>query len=405
MKYLRHLKEVHNEMVVDLLEQENVELADLFNFKEFCVKQKDAMLNHLIESEKWEAPVVVKSHQPLKPELVQLEDSVDEVGEEEQEIQNESKDQDCSEGDNQESEVKVMEHVLIQNRGREEMEFTCQVCDQTFQKGLSVSLHMFQEHLRDLTSVWEPLVKPASPAAFPHSWTCVLCSETFSSRAFAQLHIYTESQHKRMLKQSMEARGENWEHTLEFVRFKIPADEISEEEEKDDDHVAGDETVTSSTLENREVTNWSEGAMGIVECAQPAGMQRIPGDAAPAGQIGATPSMADDQELDYEPEDEDNNNMNDVLNIGPPSVQHDAEVKDNNDIATKSEAGDQMNEGLKEGAVKIDRGAAFEVSCTHARGGCEEVFNSIIEVHQHARKCRYRPSNSFPCSTQGCGKR
>ena len=77
MKYLRHLKEVHDVMVLDLVLQEtelDLELGDLFNFKEFCVKQRDAMLDHLIE--KWEAPVVVMPHRLMEPELVQLEDSV-----------------------------------------------------------------------------------------------------------------------------------------------------------------------------------------------------------------------------------------------------------------------------------------------------------------------------------------
>ena len=79
-------------MVIELLLEET-QLGDLFNFKEFCLKQKDAMLDGLLE--KWEAPVVVKPHRRMEPEMVQLEDSVDEVGNEgeEEEIQSKRGDQ------------------------------------------------------------------------------------------------------------------------------------------------------------------------------------------------------------------------------------------------------------------------------------------------------------------------
>ena len=71
--YMRHLKEVHHVPVLDLLRDET-EMGSLFNFKEFCEKQKDAMLSHLIEE--WKAPpVLIKTvNTRLEPELVQLED-------------------------------------------------------------------------------------------------------------------------------------------------------------------------------------------------------------------------------------------------------------------------------------------------------------------------------------------
>ena len=454
MKYLRHLKEVHDVMVLDLVLQEtelDLELGDLFNFKEFCVKQRDAMLDHLIE--KWEAPVVVMPHRQLEPELVQLEDSLDEVGNEEEEISIESESQDgeveatnCAEDENQKSEkieevfsqekesdricdVNVGNCKFSQMRKRgeveceEESEFTCQICDQTFLQGLAVSLHMFKEHLRGLTSVWEPLVKPASPAAFPHSWTCVLCSDTFPTRATAQLHIYTESQHKRRLKHSMEDRGENWQHTLEFVRFKIPVDKVSEEE--DDDHAVGDEAVTSSSVETREVT---AGSVEAVEKAEPGEVERTAKDppTVSAAELGVIPAKGEEAfkldpgpdhlELDYEPEDEEDNNNEDVIvnkSIRPSSVQNE-EVKDGNEnmtTTTQAGAGDEVKERESKNRVNIvsrveqDEGLGQGISCSHARGGCPEVFPSMIELHSHARKCQYRPATSFHCSTHGCGKR
>jgi len=450
VKYLRHLKEVHDVMVLELLLEStelDLELGHLFNFKEFCVKLGD--LDHLIE--KWEAPVVIKPRRQLEPEMVQLEDSVDEVGNDEEEIQIESGSQadeveapNYAEEDNQESEAEVKKQVFSQeeksditcdvnvvdsnisgrrNTGEvdreEETKFTCQICDQTFLDGLAVSLHMFQEHLKGLTSVWDPLVKPASPAAFPHSWTCVLCSDTFPTRTTAQLHIYTESQHKRRLKHSMEDRRENWQHTLEFVRFKIPVDKILEDDE-DDDHVVGEQTVTSSTVEVKAVTT---GSVETVEEPEPEEIHRYAAkdaSAVPAGEEAfKLDSEPDHLELDYEPEEEDNNNGDVVVNQPPRhSLVQSSEVKGCDESMSNSVeggAGDQVKEDGRENREKIDR-AAFEgeeeeegmsedISCSHARGGCAKTFASRIEVHIHARKCQFRPSSSFRCSTHGCGKR
>jgi len=440
VKYLRHLKEVHDVMVMELLLEET-QLGDLFNFKEFCLKQKDAMLDGLLE--KWEAPVVVKPHRRMEPEMVQLEDSVDEVGNEgeEEEIQSKRGDQadeaeasNCVEDGIQGYEAEAMEQefsgeeesnvatdvkIVASKRrntgevkGEEESEFTCQICDQTFLQGLAVSLHMFQEHLKGLTSVWEPLVKPASPAAFPHSWTCVLCSNTFPTRMTAQLHIYTESQHKRMLKHSMEERKENWQHTLEFVRFKIPVDSILEEEEE--------EMVTSSTVEVREATaGFVAHSVRNSEAVEEAGEMLCNAEnasAVPAGEMGAIPAKAfrldsepEHLELDYEPEDEDNNNGDANVNQSP--MQSAVQSNENMSNSVEGGAGDQVKAGGRENRERNDK-AAFEgeeevmgqcISCSHARGGCAETFASMIELHDHARKCQFRPSNSFQCSTPGCG--
>jgi len=448
VKYLRHLKQVHDVMVMELLLEEtglDQELGDLFNFKEFCVKQSDAMLDGLLE--KWVAPVVVKPHRQLEPELVQLEDSVDEVGNEEVEgeIRIKSGDQ-AVEASNQEYEAEVMEQdfsgegesnmtsdvkVVSSKRrntreveGEEESEFTCQICDQTFLQGLAVSLHMFQEHLKGLTSVWEPLVKPASPAAFPHSWTCVLCSDTFPTRTTAQLHIYTESEHKRMLKHSMEDRRENWQHTLEFVRFKIPVANILEED--DDEPVGDEEMVTSSTVEGKEGTTgfMAHSVGGASEAVEEAGeMPTHAKDAVPAGEMGVIPAKGEEAfqleadpdhlELDYEPEDEDNNNGDANVNHSPrqSEVQSNEDGDENVSNSTEGGAGDQEKTSGTENRGKIDK-AAFEgeegvmaqcISCSHSRGGCAETFASMIELHDHARKCQFRPSKSFQCPTPGCG--
>ena len=132
MKYLRHLKEVHDVMVLELLLEStelDLELGHLFNFKEFCVKLGD--LDHLIE--KWEAPVVIKPRRQLEPEMVQLEDSVDEVGNDEEEIQIESGSQadeveapNYAEEDNQESEAEVKKQVFTFSQ-EEKSDITCDV--------------------------------------------------------------------------------------------------------------------------------------------------------------------------------------------------------------------------------------------------------------------------------------
>ena len=217
----------------------------------------------------------------------------------------------------------------------------------------------------------------------------------------------------------MEQRKENWQHTLEFVRFKIPVDKILEEEEDDDDHVVRDETVTSSTAEVKEVATGSVEATEAVE--EPGEIQRLAAkdaSAFPAGEV-VLESEPDHLELDYEPEDEDNNNGCVIVNQSSrrSSVQSN-EVEDcyeNMSSSIEDGAGDQEKEGGREKREKIDR-AAFEgreeeegmsqgVFCSHARGGCAETFSSMIELHDHARKCQFRPSSNFQCSTHGCGKR
>ena len=425
VKYLRHLKIVHDVMLLELLD---LELGDLFNFKEFCVKQRDAMLDGLIE--KWEPPVVAKPHRQLEPELVQLEDSFEDVRNEEEyeEIKaDEVEASNCAEDSNQEYETEVMDedfgrkeesnmtsdvNVVSSKRrnrgefeGEEETEFTCQICDQTFQQGLAVSLHMFQDHLKGLTSVWEPLVKPASPAAFPHSWTCNLCSQTFPTRTTAQLHIYTESEHKRRLKHSMEDRRENWQHTLEFVRFKIPVENILED---DDEHVGDEEMVTSSTVEGvtHNVEAAEAGEMPIhAKNASAITAGEVPAQGGEAYQLGSEP---DHLELDYEPEDEDNSN-GDALFLAEASNEDGGENVSN---SVQCRAADQVKEGGREEEENIDRAAFKEgkmedqgISCSHFRGGCAETFASMIELHNHARKCRFRPSKSFQCSTPACGNK
>lgn len=43
--------------------------------------------------------------------------------------------------------------------------------------------------------------------------------------------------------------------------------------------------------------------------------------------------------------------------------------------------------------------------CTHRHGGCMESFSGKKLLHQHARKCRFRPNTSFTCNHDGCTKR
>ena len=113
---------------------------------------------------------------------------------------------------------------------RHKENFECQICDKHFTTGRKVSLHMFQCHLSGLSSVWTPLVGAPSSDR-PHSWLCLFCNDTFMSRKLAQLHFYTA--HKRRLKKSMEKRGENWQHTLEFVGYNVPADWLKESDSEE----------------------------------------------------------------------------------------------------------------------------------------------------------------------------
>jgi uncharacterized C2H2 Zn-finger protein len=43
--------------------------------------------------------------------------------------------------------------------------------------------------------------------------------------------------------------------------------------------------------------------------------------------------------------------------------------------------------------------------CTHRLVGCEEAFSDKKVLHDHARKCRHRPSTSYSCQHTGCTKR
>ena len=218
-----------------------------------------------------------------------------------------------------------------------------------------------------------------------------------------------------MLKQSMENRRENWQHTLEFVRFKIPVDNILEEE--DDEHVGDEEEmVTSSTVEGKEATTGFMATEAVEEAGE------MPRHAVQAGEMGGIParvkeafqldSEPDHLELDYEPEDEDNNNVDANVNQSPrkSAVQSNEDGNENMSNSAEGGAGDQMNAGGRENREEIDQ-AAFEdeeevmgqcISCSHARRGCAETFSSMIELHDHARKCQFRPSKSFQCSTPGC---
>ena len=435
--YMRHLKEVHHVPVLDLLRDET-ELGSLFNFKEFCEKQKDAMLSHLIEE--WKAPpVLIKTvNTRLEPELVQLEDEeVEEVQFESLDIQpvaNEEDVQDSPDAEamgkssNQEEEsqgcLQPQSDDINQIEGGNE--FTCQVCDRTFPRGLEVSLHMFQEHLKGLTSVWEPLVRPASPAAFPHSWTCALCSDTFPTRSTAQLHIYSESRHKRMLKRSMEERGENWQHTLEFVRFKISVENVPEDEEdfnfnsytaKEEAQYKGEELVTSSTMETTDVT--AEPTEEDIRIAgepefldvPPSAKSNVSSEPISVGETDLEP------ELDYEPDDEEISDGH-SSSTRQTSPTQDVEPKDGGGKILTAAKIEKALEGVRDNLVETDQGA-FETKgvdlveeaprrtfpCSHSRAGCNEVFPERTSLHTHARQCRYRPQTSFLCSIQGCGKR
>ena len=435
--YMRHLKEVHHVPVLDLLRDET-ELGSLFNFKEFCEKQKDAMLSHLIEE--WKAPpVLIKTvNTRLEPELVQLEDEeVEEIQFESLDIQpvaNKEDVQDSPEAEargkssNQEEEsqgcLQPQSDDINQIEGGNE--FTCQVCDRTFPRGLEVSLHMFQEHLKGLTSVWEPLVRPASPAAFPHSWTCALCSDTFPTRSTAQLHIYSESRHKRMLKRSMEERGENWQHTLEFVRFKISVENIPEDEEdsnfnsytaKEEAQYIGEELVTSSTTETTDVTaeltaedNRITGEPELLD-VQPSAKNNVSSEPLSVGGTDLEP------ELDYEPDDEEISDGHSSSTRQTSSTQ-DVEPKDGGGKISTAAKIEKAIEGVRDNLVETDQGA-FETKgvdlveeaprrtfpCSHSRAGCNEVFSERTSLHSHARQCRYRPQTSFLCPIQDCGKR
>jgi len=43
--------------------------------------------------------------------------------------------------------------------------------------------------------------------------------------------------------------------------------------------------------------------------------------------------------------------------------------------------------------------------CTHRQGGCTATFSDKKDLHDHARKCRFRPKTNFSCQHQGCTKR
>jgi len=43
--------------------------------------------------------------------------------------------------------------------------------------------------------------------------------------------------------------------------------------------------------------------------------------------------------------------------------------------------------------------------CTHKQVGCAEVFTEKKDLHDHARKCRFRPKTNFSCQHTGCKKR
>merc|ERR1719431_484509 len=43
--------------------------------------------------------------------------------------------------------------------------------------------------------------------------------------------------------------------------------------------------------------------------------------------------------------------------------------------------------------------------CTHKQVGCTEVFIEKKDLHDHARKCRFRPKTNFSCQHSGCKKR
>ena len=135
----------------------------------------------------------------------------------------------------------------------------------------------------------------------------------------------------------------------------------------------------------------------------------VPAQGGEAYQLGSEP---DHLELDYEPEDEDNNNVDANVNQSPrkSAVQSNEDGNENMSNSAEGGAGDQMNAGGRENREEIDQ-AAFEdeeevmgqcISCSHARRGCAETFSSMIELHDHARKCQFRPSKSFQCSTPGC---
>ena len=234
-------------------------LADwsgLLSFTEVTARQEDDILDHLIEPQSWPSPPLLRPPSatfpspspppPTSPELVVLDDESEHSGEVADE---------CVHVEEQVWEVEEMEQVeqVEQVEAAPEEEFVCQVCDHRFPSGSAVSLHTFEQHLRGLASVWRPLLARAPPSAFPHKWVCLLCQDTFPSRVAAQLHIYSVSQHKRQLKRSMEERGENWQHTLEFVRFPVARELLEDRESEGEGREEGEEEGEEQVWEVEEM--------------------------------------------------------------------------------------------------------------------------------------------------------